>query len=83
MMEEKEIGALLDFIQRSPSEYHVIDNISAALHSAGYVCLPASERWKIEPGGKYYTLRGGSSLIAFTILLFIFIRQDADRNALI
>ena len=26
---------------------------------------------------------GGSSLIAFTILLFIFIRQDADRNALI
>ena len=26
---------------------------------------------------------GGSSIIAFTILLFIFIRQDADRNALI
>ena len=26
---------------------------------------------------------GGSSLIAFTLLLFIFIRQDADRNALI
>ena len=26
---------------------------------------------------------GGSTLIAFTILLFIFIRQDADRNALI
>ena len=26
---------------------------------------------------------GDSSLIAFTILLFIFIRQDADRNALI
>lgn len=26
---------------------------------------------------------GGSSLLAFTILLFIFIRQDADRNQLI
>ena len=26
---------------------------------------------------------GGSSLLAFTILLFVFIRQDADRNALI
>ena len=26
---------------------------------------------------------GGSSLIAFTLLLFVFIRQDADRNALI
>ena len=25
---------------------------------------------------------GGSSLIAFTLLLFVFIRQDADRNAL-
>ena len=60
-MEEKEISALLDFIQRSPSEYHVIDNLSAALNGAGYVCLPARERWTIEPGGKYYTLRGGSS----------------------
>ena len=26
---------------------------------------------------------GGSSLIAFTLLLFVFVRQDADRNALI
>ena len=26
---------------------------------------------------------GGSSLLAFTILLFIFIRQDADRNQLL
>ena len=66
-MEEKEISALLDFIQRSPSEYHVTDNISAALNGAGYVCLPARERWKLVPGGKYYTLRGGSSIIAFRI----------------
>ena len=66
-MEEKEISALLDFIQRSPSEYHVIDNISAALNGAGYTMLPARERWTLVPGGKYYTLRGGSSLIAFRI----------------
>ena len=30
-----------------------------------------------------YVSYGGSSLIAFTLLLFIFIRQDADKNALI
>ncbi|MBR5352934.1 MAG: rod shape-determining protein RodA [Bacteroidales bacterium] len=30
-----------------------------------------------------YFSYGGSSLIAFTLLLFIFIRQDADKNALI
>ena len=65
--EEKELSAMLDFIQRSPSEYHVIDNISDMLNGAGYVCLPARERWKLTPGGKYYTLRGGSSLIAFRI----------------
>jgi len=29
-----------------------------------------------------YFSYGGSSLIAFTLLLFVFIRQDADRNAL-
>ena len=66
-MEPNEISAMLDFIQRSPSEYHVIDNISAVLNGAGYVMLPARERWKLAPGGKYYTLRGGSSLIAFRI----------------
>ncbi len=66
-MERNEISELLDFIQRSPSEYHVIDNLSAALNGAGYVCLPARERWQLVPGGKYYTLRGGSSLIAFRI----------------
>ena len=66
-MEQTEISALLDFIQRSPSEYHVIDNLSAALNGAGYFCLPARERWQLVPGGKYYTLRGGSSLIAFRV----------------
>lgn len=65
MEQQNEISALLDFIQRSPSEYHVIANLSAALSGAGYVCLPARERWTLVPGGKYYTLRGGSSLIAF------------------
>ena len=30
-----------------------------------------------------YFSYGGSSLIAFTLLLFVFIRQDADKNALI
>ena len=66
-MEPNEISAMLDFIQRSPSEYHAIDNISAVLNGAGYVLLPAAERWSLTPGGKYYTLRGGSSLIAFRI----------------
>ena len=66
-MEQMTAESLLEFIQRCPSEYHVIDNISAALGRAGYECLPARERWTLRPGGKYYTLRGGSSLVAFRI----------------
>ncbi len=66
-MEQNETGALLDFIRKSPSTYHVINNFAAALDAAGYIRLPAGERWSLTPGGAYYTLRGGASLIAFRI----------------
>ncbi len=56
---------LLTFIRKSPSVYHVIDNMKDILSERGYVELRECDRWQIEPGRGYYVVRNGSSMIAF------------------
>ena len=58
---------LLTFIQKSPSCFHAVDSMKAMLKEAGYEELRECENWKLEKGGKYFTTRNGSSLIAFQI----------------
>ena len=58
---------LLDFIYDSPSCYHVIGNFETMLQDAGYTALREEERWNVQPGGKYYVTRNGSSVIAFRV----------------
>ena len=41
--------------------------MKAMLKEAGYEELRECENWKLEKGGKYFTTRNGSSLIAFQI----------------
>ena len=62
---EKTARDLLDFITRSPSCYHVIQNVEEKLE--GYVKLEEDDSWDLKPGGCYYVERGGSSLIAFRL----------------
>lgn len=59
--------ALLDFIHSSPSCYHVVDNIQRILNEHGYTQLLEGEDWKLQPGGAYYVVRNGSSIIAFRV----------------
>ena len=66
-MRQDLIPELLQFIRRSPSCYHAISNFEEMLSRQGYTLLPEQERWALEPGGKYYTLRNGSTLLAFRI----------------
>ena len=56
---------LLRFIRKSPSCYHVIANLEELLQQAGYQALREEEPWAIGPGGKYYVVRNGSSILAF------------------
>lgn len=58
---------LLEFIERSPSLYHVIDNFKSILVSAGFIQLDESRSWSLEKGGKYFVTRGGSTIIAFKV----------------
>lgn len=64
----KEIAnEVLTFIKNSPSCFHAINQMKTVLKAAGYEELRECEAWKLEKGGKYFTTRNGSSLIAFHI----------------
>ena len=58
---------LLEFIEKSPTCFHVVQSLEEMLHSGGFEKLQESRRWAIEPGGKYYVTRNGSSIIAFCV----------------
>lgn len=66
-MQYKYTDRLLDFIQASPSCFHVATNLADELKGLGYSELLPHEEWKLSPGGKYFTVKNASSIIAFRI----------------
>ena len=64
---DNRIEQLRSFLDSAHSMYHAIAQLEKALEEAGYTLLPESARWELQPGGKYYMTRGGSTLIAFRI----------------
>ena len=61
------IHQLFDFIQCSPTTSHTAATVRAMLVQAGFTQLLESQPWDLQPGGRYYTTRGMSSLIAFQV----------------
>ena len=55
---------LLDFIEKSPTSFHVVDNISERLLAQGYEELEESREWRLRWGGKYFVAREYSFLTA-------------------
>ncbi len=66
-MNSKYAKDILKLIDKSPTAYHVIENIKGILDAADFTGLKESEIWKLEEGGQYYVTRNDSSIIAFTI----------------
>ena len=58
---------LIQFIESSPSMFHSIKTIRTYLEEDGFTYLPESCAWDVKEGGKYYTIRNHSSLIAFKV----------------
>lgn len=63
----EQVKQMLEFIEKSPSCYQVVENVQKELETAGYVPLMENRKWELSSGGKYYLTRNGSSLIAFSI----------------
>ncbi|KAI0122934.1 aminopeptidase I zinc metalloprotease-domain-containing protein [Xylariales sp. AK1849] len=57
------------FLQENPTVFHAVDYFKTKMVKLGYTELPARDDWtgKLEPGGKYFSTRNGSTVIAFTV----------------
>lgn len=58
---------LLDFIEKSPSNFHTVQSIKKILTHRGFEELFLNEQWTLKPGGKYFITKNSSALIAFII----------------
>lgn len=56
---------LLDFIDVSPSPWHVVKTIEEHLAQFQFERLDETEIWTLKTGGRYFVVRGDSSMIVF------------------
>lgn len=57
---------LCDFIDRSPTPFHAVQNMKKLLDEAEFIGLQEGDAWTLEAGKNYYVVRNQSSLIAWT-----------------
>ena len=58
---------LAEFLDNSFTAYHAAENAAALLLKNGFVPLSETEDWSLAEGGKYFVVRGGSAIVAFTV----------------
>ena len=58
---------LFSYIAACPTAFQAAAHTAALLEAEGYRHLRETEEWMLEPGGRYYVARNGSSLIAFRL----------------
>lgn len=58
---------LIDFLYESPTAFHAVKNVKYSLEGCDFKELKEEDKWILEKGGKYYTTKNGSALIAFTV----------------
>ena len=65
---ESMINGLFRFVKDSPSSYHTIATVKERLLKEGYVEIFEGEECSLSFGGKYFVIRGGSSIVAFRMV---------------
>jgi len=58
---------LINFIDASPSPWHAVHSVEQRLLAEGYLRLQETERWQLQEGGRYFVVRDGASIIAFSL----------------
>ena len=64
-MEYKNVESLINYLENSPSPFHVVDNTANILKDNGYKELDIKESWMIENNKRYFITKNDSALIAF------------------
>ncbi len=67
MSAQQQVQHLLDFVDASPSPWHVIKSVEAQLAGFNFVKLDETLKWTLEPSGRYYLVRDDSSIIIFVL----------------
>ncbi|CAI6337771.1 unnamed protein product [Periconia digitata] len=59
----------LSFVNASPTPFHAVKSSRERLEKAGFKHIRERDSWAstLQPGGKYYLTRNGSSIVAFAI----------------
>ncbi|MDH4052457.1 MAG: M18 family aminopeptidase [Rubrivivax sp.] len=55
------------FLSASPTPFHAVREMARQLDAAGFEALAEAAAWGLRPGGRYYTTRNGSALVAFVV----------------
>ena len=66
-MYKKTAKKLLKFIQKSPTAFQAIEEMSQKLQKEGFKELKEEKHWNLKPGENYYVTRNHSAIIAFSI----------------
>ncbi len=66
-MSRRDAEGLLEFIKESPTCFQTVYALEKRLEAEGFCRLYETRDWHLRTGGRYYTVRNGSSLIAFTV----------------
>lgn len=67
MTPQQQVQDLLDFIDASPSPWHAVSTIEQRLRAFEFRPLSESDTWRLAIGGRYYTIRDDSSIVAFVV----------------
>ena len=65
MDQERFNQELVDFLAASPTPFHAVEQMAVRLAQAGFMQLHEADAWQLVPGGRYFTTRNDSSLIAW------------------
>ena len=66
-MEKKLALELVDFLYDSPSACHGVKATQKILDENGFIEIKETDKWDLQPKGKYYVIKNDSALIAFEI----------------
>ena len=67
MTAKQNVKHLLDFIDKSPSPWHAVASIEAAIEAFQFIRLDETAKWQLQAGGRYYVVRDDSSIVLFVL----------------
>ena len=59
------VDRLINFLDRSPTPWHAVANISEYLEHRGFIRLDERTAWRLEAGASYFTVRSDGALVAW------------------